>query len=328
MSETQLDVIIIGAGPIGLACGIEAARRGFTHLIIEKGCLVDAVFRYPTSMTFFSTADKLEIGDVPFISHGAKPTRSEALEYYRRVCAARGLHVRTYEKVVDVEGAKNDFTVRTREGAYRCRYLIAATGYFDHPNLMGVPGEDLPKVRHYYDEPHPYAGQKVLIVGGGNSAVDAALETFRCRAEVTLVVQKKALEDNVKYWVRPDIENRIQEGAVKAYFRSTVEAIREKDVDIRTPRGLVTLENAFVLAMTGYRPDFAFLKKIGIHVPDDGPRIPAHDAETQETDVKGLFLAGVVCGGLDTSRWYIENARVHAAGIFDHLEREREGLSR
>ncbi len=318
--EDIFDVLIIGAGPIGLACGIEAQRRQMRHVIIEKGCLVNSIFHYPTNMTFFSTSDRLEIGDVPFISHGNKPTRREALEYYRRVAGAWKLNVRIYEKVLEIIGEAGDFTVQTEKGVYHSRTLIVATGFYDNPNLMEIPGEDLPKVKHYYDEPHPYAFRKVAVIGAGNSAVDVALETFRCDADVTMIVREPELKEGIKYWVKPDIENRIAEGSIRAYFNSTVEAIREKEIDIVTPEGKVTLQNDFVLAMTGYHSDFDLLNKTGVRMAQNEWRTPVFDETTFETSIPGVFLAGVVCGGMETTKWIIENSREHAVRIFNFLE--------
>ncbi|HFB67567.1 MAG TPA: YpdA family putative bacillithiol disulfide reductase, partial [Calditrichae bacterium] len=230
------DVIIIGGGPIGLACGIEARKRGFSHLILEKGCLVNSVFHFPTNMTFFSTSERLEIGDVPFISHGEKPTRREALEYYRRVTAHWNLNVHTYEAAKKLQGQFPEFVVESERATYSAKAVIVATGFYDQPNLLHVPGEDLPKVKHYYDEPHPYVFQHVAVIGGGNSAVDVALETFRRgAASVTMIVREPALKSTIKYWVRPDIENRIKEGSIRAYFNSEVVEIRPKEIDVRTP---------------------------------------------------------------------------------------------
>jgi thioredoxin reductase (NADPH) len=324
MSSEKLDLIIIGAGPIGLACGIQAEKRKLNYLIIEKGCLVNSIYRYPTNMVFFSTSERLEIGGVPFISHGVKPTRTEALEYYRRVKNSWNLKVNTYEKVLDISGTKNNFTVASEKKKYSAKNVIISTGFFDFANNMNVPGEDLPKVTHYYNEPHPYADQKILVVGGGNSGVDVALETFRRGAEVTMVLNKDRLEKNVKYWVLPDIENRINEGSIKVYYNSAVTEIREKEVDILTPEGKVTTENDFVLAMTGYHPDLKFLESIGIKISGDGAKIPQYDEETFETNIKGIYLAGVVCGGMETGRWFIENARYHAENIFKHLSEDVE----
>lgn len=314
----DLDLIIIGAGPIGLACGIEAEKCGYNYVIIEKGCLVNSIYNYPTNMTFFSTSERLEIGDVPFISHGVKPTRTEALEYYRRVKTSWNLKVNTYEKVKAVSGSDGNFSVLTTKSDYSCKKLIIAIGFFDYPNMMNIPGESLSKVKHYYDEPHPYAGQKLIIVGGGNSAVDVALETFRRGSDVTMVIKKDKLEEGVKYWVRPDIENRIQEGAIKAFFNSELKEIREKDVIIITPDGEVTTENDFVLAMTGYHPDINFMQSAGINFTGEGTE-PFYKEDNFETNIPGLFLAGVVCCGYNTHKWFIENSREHAVKIFEHL---------
>lgn len=313
------DVIIIGAGPIGLCCGIEAVKNNLSHLIFDKGCLVNSIFHYPTNMTFFSTSDRLEIGDVPFVSHGDKPTRREALEYYRRVSDAWKLNVHTFEKVIDVINEENNFKITTKKGEYFSKYLILATGYYDNPNLLNIPGENLSKVRHYFDEAHPYAYKNVLVIGGGNSAVDVALETFRKGSKVTIVVRESNFKDGIKYWVRPDIENRINEGSITAYFNSEVIKIEENNVEIRTPEGNVLIENDFVFAMTGYHSDFNFLKKIGINLSNDNSSIPEFNLDTLETNVKNLFLAGVVCCGMETSKWFIENTREHAAKIFNSI---------
>lgn len=315
----EYDVIIIGAGPIGLACAIEAKQNKLSHLIIEKGCLVNSIYKYPTNMTFFSTSERLEIGKVPFISHGVKPTRSEALEYYRRVKDAWELNVNTYEKVIEVKTDTNYFNVNSNKRNYKSIYLIVATGFFDFPNLMNIPGEDLDKVKHYYTEPHPYAYQNIVVVGGGNSAVDVALETYRRGAKVTLIVRDNKLEDNVKYWVKPDIENRINEGEISAYFQSSLKEIKEKSVVIKTQHGEIEIDNDFVLAMTGYKPNFAFLKKIGVRIDSNNYNIPFYDPANYETNVKKIFLAGVVCGGMQTSKWFIENSREHAQKIFEKI---------
>lgn len=322
MSEEIINkykVIIIGAGPIGLACAIEASKAGMNCLIIEKGCLVNSIFNYPTNMTFFSTSERLEIGDVPFISHGVKPTRTEALEYYRRVKDSWKLNVNTYEEVKNLNKNDTSFEVITSKQKYRAEYLIVATGFFDYPNYMNIPGEELLKVKHYYVEPHPYAYQKIIVIGGGNSAVDVALETFRRGAEVTMVVRNSELEDNVKYWVKPDLENRIKANEIKAYFNSTVKEIKEKEAIIETPNGILTIQNDFVFAMTGYHPDFNFLKKSGINFSEDEDKIPSFDPDTYESNVEKLFLAGVVCGGMQTGQWFIENAREHAPKIFNRI---------
>ena len=317
----SFDVIIVGAGPIGLCCGIEAVKNNLSHLIIEKGCLVNSIFHYPTNMVFFSTSDRLEIGDVPFVSHGDKPTRREALEYFRRVKNSWNLNVNTFEEVINIEKDKDNFIVSSNKEKYLSRLIIIASGYYNHPNLLNVPGENLPKVKHYFDEAHPYAYQKVLIVGGGNSAVDVALETFRKGSEVTMVIKEDKLKEGIKYWVRPDIENRIKEGSIKAYFNSEIVSISESTVVVKTPKENVTIENDFVFAMTGYHPDFDFLRKLNINLSGDELMIPQFDPETFESNIKNIFLAGVVCCGMDTSKWFIENSREHAVKIFEVIRK-------
>ncbi len=314
-------VIIIGAGPIGLATGIQLKRRNIPFRIIEKGCLVNSLFNYPTNMTFFSTSDRLEIGDVPFISHGAKPTRSEALEYYRRVSESFELPINLYETVLSVEGEDGDFSIKTDKDEYRASKIVVATGFYGSANMMNVPGEDLAKVKHYYDEPHPYAWQKVLVVGGGNSAVDAALECYRANAEVTMAIRYEGIKPSVKYWVKPDIENRIKNEEVQAYFNSTIKEITEHTVVLNTPEGEVTIENDFVLAMTGYHPNYDLMEKLGIELTEDEKCMPVYEENSLETKRAGMYVAGVVCGGMDTSRLFIENSRVHADQIAEHIEK-------
>jgi thioredoxin reductase (NADPH) len=319
----KYDIIIVGAGPIGLSCGIEAVRRNFSHLIIEKGCLVNSIFHYPANMTFFSTSERLEIGGVPFVSHGDKPTRREALEYFRRVKNSWQLNVNTYEKVINIEGDEGNFRIITNKKEYRASYIIIATGFYDLPNMLNIPGEDLPKVKHYFDEAHPYAYLKIIVVGAANSAVDAALETYRRGSEVTMVIREDKIKDSVKYWVKPDIENRIKEGSIKAYFKSHLVKVTENEAAIKTPDGIITIPNDFVFAMTGYHPDFSFLEKIGIKSTEDDQKSPIYNPETFETSKEGIYLAGVVCGGMDTGKLFIENSRYHASNIFDSLERRR-----
>jgi thioredoxin reductase (NADPH) len=312
-------VIIIGAGPVGLACGIALQKRNIPFMILEKGCLVNSLFHYPTNMTFFSTSDRLEIGGVPFISHGVKPTRREALEYYRRVTEHFALPVHLYETVTGLSGELGAFQITTSKATYVAERVIISSGFYSDPYRMNIPGEDLPKVKHYYDEPHAYAFQKVVVVGGGNSAVDVALETYRCGSDVTLVVREPALKDGVKYWVRPDIENRIKEGTIRAYFNSELTAISESEVVIRTPEGVKTLANDFVLAMTGYQPDFRFLENAGVAFHDDEFRTPMTDEDTLESNRPGLYLAGVIIGGYNTGKWFIENTRTHGEMIAAHI---------
>ncbi len=322
MTENKYDVIIIGAGPIGLSCGVEAVKRKLSHIILEKGCLVNSIFHYPTNMTFFSTSERLEIGNVPFVSHGDKPTRREALEYYRRVKHDWNLDVRTYEEVLSITRNGNGFDVVSNREKYFCSKVIIAAGFYDKPNYMNIPGEDLPKVKHYFDEAHPYAYLKLVVVGAANSAVDVALETYRRGSDVTMVIREDRIKDNVKYWVKPDIDNRIKEGSIKAYFNSSLTAIREREVDILTPEGKTTIENDFVFAMTGYHSDYDFLKKAGVQISGDENKVPCFNQETYETNVPGLYLAGVVCSGMDTGKWFIENSRFHAVNIFDNIQKE------
>jgi thioredoxin reductase (NADPH) len=314
------DLIIIGAGPIGLACGIEAKKNKLSYLIIEKGCIVNSVFHYPTNMTFFSTSEKIELGDVPFVSHGVKPTRREALEYYRRVANAYDLNIHTYEIVESVEKNKNLFSIRTSKAEYTSEFVIASTGYFDNPNLMNIPGEELPKVMHYFDEAHPYSSLDVAVIGGGNSAVDVALETYRTGANVTMIVREPELKPSIKYWVKPDIENRIKEGSIRSYFNSTVKEIKEKEIIIDSPAGEINLKNDFIFAMTGYHPDFSFLKNIGVKFDED--ELPIINIENYESNVNGLYLSGVVCGGRKTDKWFIENSIAHAKVIMKDIMRK------
>ena len=324
MEETY-DLIIIGAGPIGLACGIEGQKTELSYVIIEKGCLVNSLYNYPKNMTFFSTSEKLEIGEVPFISHNSKPVRTEALEYYRRVATSWNLKTKLYEKVAQVHKSLDSFEVKTDKGTYSVKHVVISTGFYDLPYLLNVKGESLPKVKHYYDEPHPYFGQKIIVIGAANSAVDVALETYRKGAEVTMVIRDEVIRDSVKYWVKPDIENRIAEGSIKAYFQSEIADIREAEVDVTTPEGVITIQNDFVLAMTGYQPDFSFLEAMGIEIGTDDLRTPIHNQDTMETNVKNLYLAGVICGGLKTNKWFIENSIVHAETIVKHiLEKKNE----
>lgn len=317
------DLVIIGGGPIGLACGLEAQTAGLSYVILEKGCLVNSLYNYPSNMTFFSTSDRLEIGDVPFVSNNAKPTRSEALEYYRRVAIHRKLHIKLFEGVeqIDKSDEKEDiiYTIKTTKSEYQAQHIIIATGFYDIPYLMNVPGEDLPKVTHYYEEPHFYALQNVVVVGANNSAVDAALETWRKGASVTMVIRQDEIGNRVKYWAKPDIENRIKEGSIKAYFNSEVASIRPHEIDIQTPEGIVTIENDYVIAMTGYQPNLDFLRKIGITLSNDEILKPTYNDDTQETNLPNIYLAGVICGGMNTHSLFIENSRIHATKILQKI---------
>ena len=321
------DLIIIGGGPIGLACGLEAQKAGLNYAVLEKGCLVNSIYNYPANMTFFSTSDRLELDDIPFVSNNVKPTRAEALEYYRRVAFHRKLNVKLFEEVTDVvkvqnldnDNKSNLYEIQTKKTSYQTKSIVIATGFYDIPYLMNVEGENLPKVTHYYDEPHFYALQKVVVVGASNSAVDAALETWRKGAEVTMIIRDKAIGDRVKYWVKPDIENRIKEGSIKAYFSSEVAEIRDSEIDIKTPQGIVTIENDNVIAMTGYQPNLVFLRKMGITLSTDKIMKPMYDDDTQETNLPNIYVAGVICGGMNTHSLFIENSRVHAVKIIEKI---------
>ena len=318
--ENRVDAFIVGAGPIGLACGIEAKRRGISYVIADKGCLVNSLYNYPYNMTFFSTSDRLEIGEVPFISHGNKPNRSEALEYYRRVASSWQLNLRLYEKVETIEKSDDGYYIQTNRNQYQAMAIVIATGFYDLPYLLNVPGEELPKVRHYYDEPHPYFDQDIVVVGAANSGVDVALETYRKGAHVTMVLRESEISPRVKYWVKPDIENRIKEGSIKAYFQSYIVKIGEREIDLITPDGPLTIKNDYVLAMTGYQPDFEFLLSAGIKLNDNAIKSPFYHQDTHETNCKNIYLAGVICGGLQTNKWFIENSREHAVKIFDTIK--------
>lgn len=316
----QYDLIIVGGGPIGLACAIEAQKKNLRYLIIEKGAIVNSIFNYPLYMTFFSTAERLEIGDIPFNCLAPKPGRQEALEYYRNIHRYFKFSIHLFEKVNQVLKLDNkSFKITTDKSSYVAKNVIIATGFYDIPIEMNVKGEKLPKVRHYYKEAHEYAFRNVLVVGANNSSVDAALECWRKGANVTMVIRKNEINNRVKYWVKPDIENRIAEGSIKAYFESNISEIEANEVTIETPNGKVVIENDFVLALTGYKPDLTFLEKMGIQLSDDELKTPIYNPETMETNVEGLFLAGVVCGGMQTHKWFIENSRIHANMIVDYI---------
>jgi len=317
-NQKHYDVLIIGSGPIGMACAIEAKRAKLSYVIIEKGALVNSLFNYPVFMTFFSTSQKLEIGGVPFVTINPKPNRNEAVEYYRRVAEKFELNINLFERVEKVEKPNDIFEISTSKSNYTAGNVIVATGFYDVPLMMNIPGEDLPQVTHYYKDPHLYAFQNVVVVGANNSGVDAALETYRKGANVTMVIRSGDLGPHVKYWVRPDIQNRIKEGEVKALFNAELLEIRPGEVDIKTPEGIITIPNDFVIAMTGYQPDFSMLRKFGINLPES--LCPVYNEETMETNVKGLYLAGVVCGGLDTHKLFIENSRVHAEIIIKNIK--------
>ncbi len=315
----HFDVVIVGGGPIGIACGLEAKKKGLSFVIIEKGPIVNSLFNYPINMQFFSSSDLLEIDNIPFISKEAKPKRNEALEYYRRIVTSNNLNINLFEEVEDVQKVEDVFNVITNKNQYSTENVIIATGFYDLPNLINIPGEDLDKVSHYYKDPHFYASQKLAVIGGSNSAIDAALECYRKGAEVTLIIREPEVGRRVKYWVRPDIINRIEEGSIKAYFNANVKEIQPSKILVDTPEGMVELENDFVLALTGYRPNFAFLQKLGIQLSKDEKKLPQYNQETMETNIDGLYLAGVICGGMETHKWFIENSRIHAPMIINSI---------
>lgn len=318
-----LDLLIVGAGPIGLNCALEAEKNNLTYLMIEKGTIVNSLYNYPLYMQFFSTADKLEIAEIPFISTAPKPGRQEALEYYQGIARQKNLNINLYEKVLDVTKHEEIFEIKTSKSKYFARNVIVSTGFYDIPNLMNIPGENLEKVKHYYSEPYPYAKQKIAVVGSSNSAVDAALETYRKGAEVTMIVRHSEISKSVKYWVKPDIENRIAEGNISAHFNAELIEITDQSVIFKDENGTIKeIENDFVLAMTGYLPDFNFLKKIGIDLEGDCLN-PHYHPETMETNIANLYLAGVVCGGKDTHLWFIENSRIHAEMIIKNIVLKR-----
>jgi len=314
------DIIIIGAGPIGLACGLEAKKKNLNYLIVEKGVLVNSLYNYPANMTFFSTSEKLEIDGIPFISKNAKPTKQEALEYYRRVATSNGLHINLFESVENVDKKEKIFNVKTSKTKYQTKNVILATGFYDIPNKLNIPGEDLGKVSHYYNDPHFYVNQDVVVVGASNSAVDAALEIYRKGGRVTMIVRGEKIGERVKYWVRPDIINRINEGSIKAFYNSEVTEITAKAVSLKDKDGnSKTIKNDFVVALIGYQPNFQFLKKLGIELTSEQKKIPEYNPQTMKTNVEGIYLAGVICGGMETHKWFIENSRIHAKMIVEDI---------
>jgi thioredoxin reductase (NADPH) len=321
-SETEkiLDLIIIGSGPIGLACALAANKNGLDYLILEKGCLVNSLYHYPVNMTFFSTSERLEIGGIPFVCNNPKPTRNEALEYYRRVAVSASLKIKLFEEVLSVNPiAEKLFHIKTTKNNYQAKNIIVATGFYGLPFLLNIPGEDLPKVTHYYNDPHFYAFQKVIVVGANNSAVDAALETWRKGAEVTMVIREEQVGERVKYWARPDIVNRIKEGSIKAYYNSDLINITESEVVINTPDGNIAIPNDRVIAATGYQPDLEFLASMGIQLSAENAKKPVYNEDTHESNIDGIYLAGVICGGMNTHSLFIENSREHADKIIEHI---------
>ncbi len=330
VQDSVFDLLVVGAGPTGLACAIEAQKAGFRVVLVDKGCVCNSIFHYPVHMTFFTTSERLEIGGIPFPSPNAKPTRSEALEYYRQVAAYYRLDVRQYHRVESVTGSDGAFTVHTtdrfgRPGAIEARKLAISTGYYDLPNWMGIPGETLSKVHHYYYDPHPYFEMDVVVIGGKNSAAIAALELWRSGARVTLVYRGPEIPPHVKYWIKPDIENRIKDGEIKAFFSSHVVEITPDVVVIETPAGREVLPNDFVFAMTGYHPDFAFLERLGVRF-EGQDRLPVCDPETLESNVPGIYLAGVIVAGSRTNEIFIENGRFHGRQIAASLTAKAKPL--
>ena len=321
----HFDIVIVGGGPIGIACGLEAKKNGLSYIILEKGTIVNSLYNYPVNMQFFSSSDLLEIDQIPFISNEAKPKRNEALEYYRRIVTSNNLKINLFEKVEAVNKVDSGFEIVTDKRNYKASNVIIATGFYDIPNLLDIPGEKLDKVSHYYKDPHFYASQKLAVIGGSNSAIDAALECYRKGAEVTLIIREPEVGQRVKYWVRPDIINRIKEGSIKAYFNANVKEIHPDKLLIATEDGVIELENDFVLALTGYRPNFTFLEKLGIQLSADEKRLPQYNQDTMETNIKGLYLAGVICGGMETHKWFIENSRIHAPMIINAIKAKKNG---
>ena len=316
----MLDVLIIGAGPVGLACALETQRRGLRTAIVEKGALVNSIIGYPTNMEFFSTPDLLEIGGYPMPTSHYKPLREDALDYYQRVARSEKLDLRLQERVVSLDGEKGNFLVTTDKAIIPARNVIVATGFYDLPNPLNVPGEDLPNVSHYYKEPYQHVTQRVVIVGAKNSSAKAALQLTRAGAQVTLIVRGPEVSSSVKYWIRPDLVNRIAEGRITAHFNTTITAIRPDAVEVLTPDGPLTVPTDFVYALTGYHPDESLLGRLGVEPdPNDEACAPLFDPTTHETTKPGLYVAGTVCGGRATSRWFIENGRHHAQLIAEHL---------
>jgi thioredoxin reductase (NADPH) len=317
--DSPQDIVVIGAGPVGLACAIEARRHGLTVRVLDKGALVNSILGYPLNMEFFSTPELIEIGGHPFPVRRYKPTREDALEYYNLVTTREALDVRLYDPVLELHGTRGNFTVVTGRARHTTRHVVVATGFFDRPNLLNVPGENLPKVTHYYREPYPFGGQRVAVVGAKNSAAKAALDCYRHGAKVTMIVRSAALSPSVKYWIRPDLENRIKEGSISALFETAVLEIRDGMLLVQSGGRVQEIPNDWVLAMTGYHPDFSFLERLGITFADGRHRVPIYSETTFETTRPGVYIAGTVCGGYETSRWFIENGRFHARQILTHI---------
>ena len=322
----SFDLIIIGGGPIGIACGLEAKKIGLSYCILEKGTIVNSLYHYPKNMQFFSSAEKLEIGEIPFISKEAKPKKDEALEYYRRIVTSNDLVIQLFEKVISVNKENDNFVITSDKNKYQSTFVVLATGFYDIPNTLDIPGEELAKVSHYYSDPHFYANQKLAVIGASNSAVDAALECYRKGADVTMIARGSEIGKRVKYWVRPDIINRIKEGSITAYFDAVVTHIQEHCILVQTPDGEIELDNDYVLALTGYQPNFDFLENAGVVLSDNQKLFPTYNPLNMETNVNNLYLAGVICGGMETHKWFIENSRVHAEIIMQSIDKKMSEL--
>lgn len=327
--QSHHTLVIIGGGPSGINVAIAAERAGVDYIVLEKGVLANSIYQFPTNMTFFSTSLKLEIAETPFISHQDKPTRREALEYYRRLQQNQALKVNLYEPVTKMERAGDCYLIATTKATYRARYVVVATGFYDTPRLLNVPGEDLPKVKHYYDDAHPYIGQNILVVGAANSACDVALETYQKGAHVTMAIRSGEIYPRVKYWIKPNIENRIAEGSIRAHFHTRVLSIQPDSVTLENEDGPFTIANDFVLAMTGYEPNYPLLRSLGLPISDDAQAFPIHDEQNLETPLPNVFLAGVVCAGRSTSTLFIENTRHHGDVIIRQvvLREQQAGTS-
>ncbi len=315
----SFDLVIIGGGPIGIACGIAAHKKELKYVILEKGVLVNSLYNFPENMTFFSTSELLELDEIPFVSDRDKPTRKESLEYYRRVQETYKLKISLYTEVLSMRPKDGGYTLETSKGDAFSKAVIVATGFYDTPRALNIPGSHLPKVKYFYDSPHPYIDQKIIVIGAANSACDVALETYYKGAEVTMVVRGDGINERTKYWIKPNIENRIKEGSIHAYFNSEVTSISKESVTLNTPNGEMVIKNDFVLAMIGYKPNYSFFKNIGLPIGDDEFKTPIFDEETLETPLSNVFIAGVAAGGLKTSRFFIENTRIHAQMILNHL---------
>ena len=322
--KNVFDVLIVGAGPIGIACGMEATKSGLSHVIIEKGCLTDAVYKFPPQLVFFSTAELLELGDFPFIISGNKPTRSDILNYYKRVAQHFRLNTHLFERVENIRRVDELYHIRTDKAQYQAKFVVLAIGFYDHPKMLKVPGEDLPKVSHYYRDAHFYYNQNVAVIGGGNSGVEAALELYRGGAKkVTFIHRQESLNSSIKYWILPDFQNRVKEGSIEAHFSSNVIEIKDKSIVIQKKSGeIFEIDNDFVLAMTGYHTDFDFLAHVGVETEDTAQRKPVHDPKTMETNMPNMYIAGVATGGMNTNKIFIENGRVHAQRIVEDIMRK------